>query len=175
MFRPWARSSSTAGDNPGREGRDVIFPLAHITRVFTGETMKDLITAQPEGIAVSLQVALTLAREKTRGLFDLPPQTIAMVVFSSIGDGMISPHHRDQLWKAFGLPLFEQMRGWDGGIIASECEVHNGLHLEPDAASSFVDHGMAAELLAEHCDCGKETPRLLSLSAIPAKAAAAAA
>ena len=116
-------------------------------------------------MALPLDVALSFADRKLRGLFELPSLRLAIVIFSST---RLEMHHRDLLWKAFGLPVFEQLRGADGRVVARECEVHNGLHLD-----AGLPAGMAVEIVAEQCDCGLETPRLRPRMAARARAAAA--
>ncbi len=37
------------------------------------------------------------------------------------------------LWRSLGLPVFEQLTAWDGTVIARECEIHDGLHVAPEA------------------------------------------
>jgi hypothetical protein len=122
----------------------------------------------PEVLVLPLDLALSLADRKQRGLFDLPSLKTAIVVLTSIRDSPLADHHRDLLWRAFGLPVFEQLRASDGAVIARECEVHDGLHFQPGEA-----RGLTGEIVTDHCACGAETPRLRSLFPVLAKAAAA--
>jgi hypothetical protein len=120
----------------------------------------------PEVLVLPFDLALSLANEKQRGLFDLPSLNTAIVVLTSIADSPLADHHRDILWRAFGLPVFEQLRGSDGAAIASECEVHDGLHI----IASLPD--LRGEIVTDHCACGAETPRLRSLSPVLTRSAA---
>jgi len=120
----------------------------------------------PEVLVLPLDLALSLADRKQRGLFDLPSLNTAIVVLTSIDDSLLADHHRDLLWRAFGLPVFEQLRASDGAVIAGECEVHDGLHIvapRPD---------LRGEIVTDHCACGAETPRLRSLSPVLTRSAA---
>jgi hypothetical protein len=149
---------------------DADFHLASHMRAFESSDVGGLVRYAPDAMALPLDAALSLAERRLRGLFELPSLKLAVVVFSSVGlHGALEMHHRDLLWKAFGLPVFEQLRGADGRVIARECEVHNGLHL--DAAEMPV--GMAVEIETEQCDCGLETARLRRRMAVRARAAAA--
>jgi hypothetical protein len=104
---------------------------------------------------------------------ELPSLNLAIVVFSAVGpDGALETRHRDLLWKAFGLPVFEQLRGADGRVMARECEVHDGLHLDANQDAGLPTD-MRVEIVAEQCDCGLETARLRPRIAIRARAAAA--
>ena len=148
---------------------DADFRLAAHMRAFDSHDVQALGRYAPDAMALPLDAALSLADRKLRGLLELPSLKLAIVVFSSIGlQGALESHHRDLLWKAFGLPVFEQLRGADGRVIARECEVHDGLHLDAD-----VPAGMAAEIVTGQCDCGLETARLRQRIAVRARAAAA--
>jgi hypothetical protein len=160
-----------------RVGRDVRrSPLPESPRraVKSGDTggcdIRGLPGYAPGVLALPLAAALSLAERKLRGLVDLPDTTLAIVIESSLDDAPLATHQRDALWKAFGLPVFEQLRGWDGTIIARECEVHDGLHFDAKTVIASVDGnnllvtgrptGLSAEIIQEPCECGVETPRL---------------
>jgi hypothetical protein len=150
----------------------------------TGE-IEALITFSPEVLIAPLALALTLASHPRR-----PTVANWMVVMTSLDGMQMEQRHRDFLWQAFGIPIFEQLRGWDGAVIARECEVHDGLHVDEQAvivecledelvATSLtaIDEpiirartGRTAQLLREHCECGAETPRLRNLALVRQKA-----
>jgi len=92
------------------------------------------------------------------------------------------------------VPVFEQRVGFDGRVVASECEAHEGLHImaeraafEETAASELlmtsltdlryptlrVGTRMARSIEHECCGCGNASPRLVA--ARPRLAALAAA
>lgn len=175
-FRLQRRPRAVVGDAPGQAGRELLrFPLpiavriavmegngtgfapAANMRVFAGDDMHGLLDYAPEALVLPLGLALAWADQKLRGLLDLPSLTCAVVGITSPHDGPMAPHHRDLLWKAFGLPVFEQLRGRDGRIIARECEVHDGLHFDETAAAECHNSG---EIVAGQCECGIDTPRL---------------
>jgi hypothetical protein len=121
----------------------------------------------PDSLALPLDSALALASRKLPGL------KRAIVVFT---EEPLPQHYRDYLWKAFGLPIFEQLRDEYGRVIARECEVHDGLHIDrhidPQLAASLEG---IAEIESKVCECGNETPRLQRLLVPETRAAAAAA
>ncbi len=47
-----------------------------------------------------------------------PSVRTAIVVLTSCEDSPLTDDHRDLLWRAWGVPVFEQLRGLDGTIIA---------------------------------------------------------
>ena len=57
-----------------------------------------------------------------------------VLVYTKLGEPLLDPTLRDRLWQAFELPVFEQLHGFDGELLASECEAHEGMHLETEAA-----------------------------------------
>jgi len=157
-------------------------------KAFVSDDIGGLVGYAPEALALPQASALSLADRKLRGLIDLPSLRLAIVVLSSLESGAgerFSSRDRDVLWSAFGLPVFEQLRGWNGRVVARECEVHDGLHF--DAASviaeahrgelfvSGLPAGFGAEIAAGQCECGLETPRLRWLSRARRRAAAVAA
>jgi hypothetical protein len=112
---------------------------------------------------------------------------LSVVVVTSVADAPLADHHRDLLWRSLGLPVFEQLTAWDGTVIARECEVHDGLHVAPEAmveveaAELIVTQlkaegavlrartGFTAEMTTVLCECGRGTPRLKSLSVLASK------
>ena len=149
-----------------------MFPIA---RAVAADDIRGYPGYPPEVSALPLGAALSLADRKMRGLCSLPVQTQAIVVVSSLDDEPLGAHHRDLLWQAFGLPVFGQMRGWDGAVIARECEVHDGLHFDGGIATlngeNLIVAGkptdLSAEIVREHCECGLETPRLRNIRDTP--------
>ena len=148
------------------------------------------------GILVApLDAALWLADQKLRGLADVKTLETAIIVTTRIDDTPLAEHHRELLWCAFEVPVFEQLKSWDGTVVARECEVHDGLHVvDREAVFHLYEDellvtqlatmsipvvrtrtGWTAELLADHCECGKETPRLRNLAHAKPKVMAAAA
>jgi|SRR5579871_6400674 len=63
--------------------------------------------------------------------------------------------HRDReaLWRAFGVPVFEQFLDKNNKLLAYECEVHAGLHVVRGC------RGLSTEM--EACACGSNRPRLV--------------
>ena len=88
----------------------------------------------------------------------------ALVVYTSDPGCRLTRQDRDRLWDAFGVPLFEQVLGASGEVVAAECEAHAGLHVVGEPGNLELDHGL--------CACGSEGPRLMVRKAM-AKAAMA--
>ena len=139
-------------------------------RQFQPSELGALRSYVPDSVAAPLHFALNLADQKHRGLLDLPALSNSVIIFTTVGGATLADHHRDLLWIAFGVPVFEQLRRVDGTVIARECEVHDGLHL--DDCASLDEVREAGEIVREHCECGAETPRLRP---VPSKVMLAAA
>lgn len=131
------------------------------------------------------------------------PLRNAVIVFSGILQGPVTPEDGDRLWNRYQVPVFEQFLGMDGELLAAECEIHHGLHVREEAAEfesgeeerllvSFLanprlpllrlETGLCGRLVEEPCPCGNPAPRLVDLRrrvvrprAAAAKAFAAAA
>jgi hypothetical protein len=128
-------------------------------RTCSPDDMAWLHSYAPEALVVPLDLALSLADRKRRGILELPSVRTAIVVLTSGEDSPLTDDYRDLLWRAWGVPIFEQLRGPDGTIIASECEVHDGLHLLT-AQDPLPRAWTELEIVRGVCECGAETPRL---------------
>ena len=62
---------------------------------------------------------------------------------------------RECLWWAFRVPVFEQVIGKSGKLLAAECEAHDGLHV---ASPDRPLHGEALD--DSLCPCGRKSPRI---------------
>jgi hypothetical protein len=161
------------------------FRAANNMRQFGAHDLEWLRSYAPDALVAPLELALSLADWKRLGRFDLPSLTTAIVVLSSVDHSPLSWRQRDLLWRAFGVPVFEQLRGWEGAIIARECEVHDGLHIDEAAVAVelrrgelLVTHartGLTGEIVRGLCECGAETPRLRNINVLSPKATVAAA
>jgi hypothetical protein len=141
-------------------------------REFTAPDYVGLEDFAPQVLVAPLDAALRLADQTLRGLVSLGSVDFALIVLTRSEDTPLADHHRDLLWQAFAVPVFEQLLDVEGQVIASECEVHDGLHLEPGCSAPA---GLDCVVLRDHCECGAETPRLKPVAPVRERAAAAAA
>ena len=117
----------------------------------------------PEGwseeVSAFAPAAVAASREQLLGLaaVDRPPVlTHAVIALESPGDPLLSMAERERLWRAFRVPVFEQIIGPDGELLAAECEAHDGLHIETPG----LDAGTDTSVELSPCGCGRKTPRL---------------
>ena len=111
-----------------------------------------------EEVSAFAPAAVAAPREQLLGLAtaERPPAfTHAVIALESPGDPLLSAVERERLWRAFRVPVFEQIIGPDGELLAAECEAHDGLHIE---TPGLRWEGYRMELVP--CGCGRKTPRL---------------
>jgi hypothetical protein len=84
----------------------------------------------------------------------IPSLTHAVIVLARQPSELLSESQRERLWRAFQVPLFEQIVTEKGSVLAMECEAHDGLHVESPAllGAQWVE--------LSPCGCGRKTPRL---------------
>lgn len=117
-------------------------------RVFNEGWGEDAAKFAPQAIAAALPQLEALA-----GAVSL---THAIVVFRIAPEPRLTEYEREWLWQAFRVPVFEQVIAQDCALLASECEAHNGLHIESPRFAG--DH----EIDVAPCGCGRTGPRLVS-------------
>jgi hypothetical protein len=124
-------------------------------RVFEGGWDARAAAYHPAAIAGTWRQMESLLADKSAS------PTHSVIVMSRAGrflqakDLFLSMKQRDQLWRAFRVPVFEQIIGENGALFAAECEAHCGLHIESpklDVAGCSIERGP--------CGCGRKTPRL---------------
>jgi hypothetical protein len=86
--------------------------------------------------------------------------THALIVLTRPGllplnDTLLTMQQRQQLWHAFRVPVFEQIIGQNGALLAAECEAHAGLHIQ---SPKLKFAGLTIEI--GPCGCGRNTPRI---------------
>ena len=177
LFYPMRPTPRAAILMPGFEERSSI-------RIFPPEDLAGLERFEPETIAAPAPVLLRLARLVDGGELRIPPISHGLVAFIGLREGLLDDEGRDLLWRIFRVPVFEQMVGLDGRLLAWQCQALDNLHLASDNAvfendgeelllTSLTDHvhpalrlstGFHARLTGEDCGCGREGVRLTGLA-----------
>jgi hypothetical protein len=80
--------------------------------------------------------------------------THAAIALARPGEALLTNADRDLLWQLFHVPIFEQIIGSEGEVLAAECEAHDGLHVE--SPREWIGYRVEEA----PCGCGKTTPRL---------------
>jgi len=105
--------------------------------------------------------ALAGTMEQLRALERLPLASLthALIVLHPMNHPRLREVDRDWLWRVFGLPVFEQVIGPRGLVLATECEAHDGLHVESASGDLMLRD---AVLNSSPCPCGRSSPRTAS-------------
>jgi hypothetical protein len=126
----------------------------------------------PQAIAASWLRLQELFRLGT-----IAPTHAVVVLHRSVLDhagefAALTAEDREWLWRAFRVPIFEQVIGKRGELLATECAAHDGMHIE----SPRLPLNGHSDLYVEEspCGCGRRTPRLLSSKPVERLRAAAA-
>ncbi len=118
-------------------------------RVFADGWSPEAVAFAPAAVAATLEQLCPLDRQA------IPSLTHALIVLCRPGADRLTEEDRDRLWNTFRVPVFEQVIGKSGELLAAECEAHDGLHLESSRLpleNEYMD--------ASPCPCGRKTPRI---------------
>jgi len=149
-------------------------------RCFSGLHAEELPAFAPQSLAAPLDVLRAAGT-------DVPAHgrlRNALIVFTGILEGPLTPEDRDRFWRRYQVPVFEQFLGLDGELLAWECEMHHGLHVRPESAYFEscegdrlvvsvlanprlpllrLETGLTGRLIDEPCPCGEASPRLVDM------------
>ena len=118
-------------------------------RIFGRDQLEDeLERFGPQAVAASCG---QLKRCRTK----IAPTHAVIVLHRASRFAPLRAADREWLWREFRVPVFEQVIGPRGELLATECEAHDGMHIVSPSMrlSGYVD--------AAPCACGLKTPRLL--------------
>lgn len=118
-------------------------------RVFPHGWSVDAAAFAPAAVAGTLEQLSALSRAGISSL------THAVIILSRPEQQRMTDADRESLWWAFRVPVFEQVIGKSGKLLAAECEAHDGLHVgSPDLSL----HGESLD--DSLCPCGRKTARI---------------
>ncbi len=152
--------------------------------VFPRERWDELVRYRPRvlvGAAADFQQLAELSRI---GALDLSTVDHVIFVLTECGHKPATDVLRVLLWQAFGVPVYELLIGVAGSLLASECEAHEGWHVETGAKFSrngdelVVDAlgrnplrtGLRGVIETEPCPCGRAGSRLIDVELLRAPA-----
>lgn len=137
----------------------------------------------PQAVAAPLATVRLLARRVAAGRLELACVSHAVIAFVDPGEEPVTEADRDLVWRALGVPLFEQWLGFERELLAFECAAHDGLHLTPNVQARLeggelvlaclrnlrypvakLATGLTAALTNGVCPCGVEGTRLLGVT-----------
>ncbi|MGI8746377.1 MAG: hypothetical protein ACR2NN_28120 [Bryobacteraceae bacterium] len=79
----------------------------------------------------------------------------AVIVLTRGAESCLAEEERELLWRAFGVPVFEQCLGAGNKLLAAECEAHDGLHVMSGPHDQLLETAV--------CGCGSSIPRLMRM------------
>jgi DNA-binding transcriptional ArsR family regulator len=161
------------------EGRVAVvapwFRVAAPAKIWTEAVERQIEEFKPDVVAAPVETLRRLTETGWRG----PAR--AIVALNGIGREWLSEEAREHLWSRFGVPVHEQFRGFQGELLAADCEAHGGMHVAAENGhievcyrelliTSLVDirypvlrlaTGIRARMEASPCGCGRTAARLL--------------
>jgi hypothetical protein len=169
LHSPWPAPLKTAVLKPW-------FELDGHVRIFKNSSVVALERFRPEVIAGPAEALRSLAEEIGQTGSALAASLCGLIAFTSIEEAPMSEEARDLLWRTCQAPVFEQLRGLRGELLAMECEAHEGLHFQPPA-KALEGWATGSRLAVEEapCACGRATPRLVDVRSKGLRAVGAAA
>ena len=144
-------------------------------KAFASERWIELEIYRPHVLAGTAADLQRISERLQLGTLDLASVDHAIFVITECGDKPLSDIMRVLFWQTFAVPIFELYVGPHGSLLASECQAHEGWHVEAGAAILFsqgelifespqrklLRTGLAAEVNMEPCPCGRHSTRLL--------------
>jgi len=119
-----------------RRGTVVIrpwFPLERRVRVLDAPSCHSLREAEPAAIAAPVNVLRGIAEAVAEGRLNLPTLRFGVIAWLGLGRELLTEHDRERLWNVLEVPVFSQFRGFEGELLAYECEHGEGMHVIGEA------------------------------------------
>lgn len=117
-------------------------------RIFPHGFGEEAMSFEPSAIAATAEQCGAMCG------FLIPSLSHALIVLERPSWPRLTEADRNAFWRAFRVPVFEQIIGPSGELLAGECEAHEGLHIEAPGlrlTQDMVD--------ATPCRCGRAIPR----------------
>jgi len=99
-------------------------------------------------------IAATAEQFRVMCGFLIPSLNHALIVLDRPSWPRLTEADRNAFWRAFRVPVFEQIIAPNGQLLAGECEAHDGLHIEAPGLRLTQDM-----LDSTPCPCGRRIPR----------------
>lgn len=176
LHSPWKRNVVVAAVTPWFQVEGKVRLVLHLS-------CQTLMETKPEALAAPVAVLRRIAATIAAGTLQLPTLRYGLLAWAGISRPYLTPDDRDLFWRTFQVPVFEQFRGFQGELLAAECDCHDGMHIEEDAAAweqrmdgrdellvtstgnlrypvLRLATGLRGRLDRSPCPCGRTAPRL---------------
>lgn len=158
------------------------FEQTSAVKTFAQNWTQDLKRLGASALAAPVCVLREMAATIELGQQEMHALKHFVVSFTGGDHGELREEDRERFWRVFQVPVFEQRVGFDGRVVAHECEAHDGLHIVPESAAfeetaesellmtSLTDlryptlrvgTHMTRSIEHECCACGNAAPRLV--------------
>jgi hypothetical protein len=183
-LRPWLqRFRSPLEHTPRTAILTRGFEQSSQVRVFADHWGKNLKRFGATALAAPVSKVRELAAAIESGHNEIQQLRHFVVSFTGADHGEICEEDHERFWRVFQVPVFEQRLGFDGRMIAYECEAHDGLHIETERAAFEETPGsellltsltdlryptlrvgtrMAGRIQHDCCDCGTASARVIT-------------
>lgn len=165
------------------------FPLESSVSILQRCGFEEVARRSPELIAGGVETLRELAASMVERKQRLSSLRWGAIVWAGPGRAAMAPPDRGLFWRAFGVPVWEQFRGFHGELLAEQCEAAEGWHLNEENSiwevpghrtgvmrvTSLVnlrhpvlrlESGVEGRLAAGPCQCGREGPRAIPAGAM---------
>ena len=146
-------------------------------QAFPPDRWADLEMYRPRVLVGSAPHLKRLAERIQRRAIELSSVDHAIFALTECGHKPINDVFRVTLWQTFGVPVYELFIGDTGNLLASECELHEGWHAEPNTAFSLINDqlmidtparnrivtGLTGDIQHAVCPCGRTSARVLDI------------
>jgi hypothetical protein len=136
--KPWLRGRMRASS-----GRSLPFPAGpHLRTALLGDLehfdaaatypeirWRYLSSFAPQVLAGTTEDLENFADGVFQGAWEAPTLDTAVFNLTTIGYDPLTAAQRDKLWRVFRVPVYEVLFDCDAGVLASECEAHEGWHV----------------------------------------------
>ncbi len=165
--------------DPGAKAAQIsVLPEFAFTMPFRRERWPELESAAPQ-ILVGYGFDLQRLADKVRNN-ELALTTVDRAIFAltDCGSNPLSLPFRENIWQAFGVPIYELIIAPGCTLLAAECELHQGWHLQEGSKAYLLrgelmydtplitgsHSGFTGGIDLTPCECGRSTVRLINLA-----------
>jgi hypothetical protein len=165
-----------------------VFPLAQressvpFCASSLGDRWREISQYRPNILVAESATLDKFAEYVFHGVWQTPSVDTAVFALTVIGRNPITEEQRLLSWRAFRVPIYELLVDADEGVLAAECEAHEGWHVhhpklrfelktgriifqKHGLSASPVLSGLTADGLDGVCACGGIAPLLRNVRA----------
>ncbi len=144
---------------------------------FSQAQERELQKYGPQLLLGSSEDLSRLAAQVEKRALSLSHLDRAVFVLTGHRDTPLRDKVRAALWQAFGVPVYELLLDSNGSTLATECEAHEGWHIESGVHFFMLEGqlwyrakrgdsggtGFTGKIETQGCPCGRKGERLLNI------------